>query len=139
MYAVRVLLIAMMMVWVGINTARADLALLMEEPYGTFGAFNPTGHAAVYLDHVCAESLTRLRPCRRVEAGVVISRYHKIGDFDWIAIPLVPYVYAVERQDDVPLTVDKGLEMRLRDTYRRQHLLEIAPNLAEDRLIPHGD
>lgn len=139
MCAVRVLLIATMILWIGIGAARADVALLMEEPYGTFGAFNPTGHAAVYLDHVCAESPTRLRRCRSGEAGVVISRYHKIGNLDWIAIPLVPYLYAVERQEDVPPTVDKGLEMRLRDTYRRQHLLEIAPNLTEDRLIPHGD
>jgi hypothetical protein len=43
--------------------ARADAALLMEEPYGEFGAFNPTGHAAIYLNHICAESPTMLRPC----------------------------------------------------------------------------
>ena len=77
--------------------ARADAALLMEEPYGEFGAFNPTGHAAIYLNHVCAESPTRLRPCRPGEPGAVISRYHKIDGYDWLAIPLVPYFYAVER------------------------------------------
>jgi hypothetical protein len=77
--------------------AHADAALLMEEPYANFGAFNPTGHAAVYLNHICAESPTRLRPCRPGEPGAVISRYHKIDGFDWLAIPLVPYLYAVER------------------------------------------
>jgi hypothetical protein len=109
--------------------ARADAALLMEEPYGEFGAFNPTGHAAVYLNHICAESPTRLRPCRQGEPGAVISRYHKIDGYDWLAIPLVPYLYAVERVEDVPVTADAELEARLRDTYRRDHLLEFAPDV----------
>ena len=90
--------------------ARADAALLMEEPYAEFGAFNPTGHAAIYLNHICAESPTRLRPCRAGEPGAVISRYHKIDGYDWLAIPLVPYLYAVERVEDVP--VDGGCSAR---------------------------
>jgi hypothetical protein len=81
----------------GTVLARADAALLMEEPYGEFGAFNPTGHAAIYLNHICAESPTRLRPCHPGEPGAVISRYHKINGYDWLAIPLVPYLYAVEQ------------------------------------------
>jgi hypothetical protein len=28
--------------------AQADAALLMEEPYGEFGSYNPTGHSAIY-------------------------------------------------------------------------------------------
>jgi hypothetical protein len=110
--------------------ARADAALLMEEPYGDFGAFNPTGHAAIYLNHICAESPTRLRPCRPGEPGAVISRYHKIDGYDWLAIPLVPYLYAVERVEDVPVTVDAELEASLRDRYRRDHLLKFAPDVA---------
>ena len=43
--------------------AHASAALLMEEPYGDFGAMNPTGHAAIYLNHICAASPTRLRAC----------------------------------------------------------------------------
>jgi hypothetical protein len=113
--------------------ARADAALLMEEPYGEFGAFNPTGHAAIYLNHVCAESPTRLRPCRPGEPGAVISRYHKIDGYDWLAIPLVPYLYAVERVDDVPVTADAALEASLRDRYRRDHLLAFAPDVAEGK------
>ena len=109
--------------------ARADAALLMEEPYGEFGAFNPTGHAAIYLSHICAESPTRLRPCRAGEPGAVISRYHKIDGYDWLAIPLVPYLYAVERVEDVPSIADATLEASLRDRYRRQHLLALAPDL----------
>jgi hypothetical protein len=40
----------------GISRALPDAALLMEEPYGEFGFFNPTGHSAVYLNHVCRVS-----------------------------------------------------------------------------------
>jgi hypothetical protein len=108
--------------------AHASVALLMEEPYGRFGAMNPTGHSAVYLNHVCAASPTELRPCQPGESGVVISRYHKIGGLDWVAIPLIPYLYAVEDVSQVPQSVDKTQVNALRDAYRRKHLLELAPS-----------
>lgn len=114
----------------GSMRARADAALLMEEPYGTFGAINPTGHAAVYLNHICAESPTQLRPCHPGEPGAVISRYHKIAGYDWLAIPLVPYLYAVEKVQDVPVTADAALEAKLRNQYRHDHLLAYAPDIA---------
>ena len=140
MGVLRVLLTAAI-IWLltGAMSARADIALLMEEPFGTFGAFNPTGHAAVYLSGVCSESPIRLRPCHPGEAGVVISRYYKIGGFDWIAIPLVPYLYAVERQEDIPVTVDPELEMHLRDAYRRHHLLQITSDASGVDAIPRGN
>jgi hypothetical protein len=100
----------------------------MEEPYGDFGAMNPTGHAAVYFNHICADSPTVLRPCHDGEYGVVISRYHKIDGYDWLAIPLVAYLYAVDSLADVPQTVDKEQVAALRDAYRKQHLLDLAPN-----------
>jgi hypothetical protein len=125
--------VAVMVSAMGGVRARADAALLMEEPYAQFGAFNPTGHAAIYLNHICAESPTRLRPCRPSEPGAVISRYHKIDGYDWLAIPLVPYLYAVERVEDVPATADAELEASLRDRYRRNHLLEYAPDVAEGK------
>jgi hypothetical protein len=108
--------------------AHAAVALLMEEPYGTFGAFNPTGHAAVYLNHICAETPTQLRPCHDGEYGVVISRYHKVDGYDWVAIPLVPYLYAVDSVDEIPPSVDKAQVVQLRDAYRRKHMLAIAPD-----------
>jgi hypothetical protein len=127
---VAVTALAVMVSAMGGMRAKADAALLMEEPYAQFGAFNPTGHAAIYLNHVCAETPTRLRPCRPGEPGAVISRYHKIDGYDWLAIPLVPYLYAVERVEDVPITADAELEASLRDQYRRAHLLELAPDVA---------
>jgi len=119
-------------------TARASVAVLVEEPYGSMVGMNPTGHSAVYLDHVCAESPTKLRPCAAGELGVVISRYKDIGGYDWLAIPLLGYLYAVDSVDDIPATIDKAAEDRLRDAYRREHLLAIAPN-KEDGKAPDGD
>ena len=69
---------------------------------------NPTGHSAVYLNHVCAASPTELRLCQAGESGVVISRYHKISGLDWVAIPLIPYLYAVEDVGQVPQSVDQA-------------------------------
>src|ERR1700677_2000416 len=114
------------------SLGHASSALFMEEPYGAFGAMNPTGHAAVYLNHVCADSPTVLRPCHDGEYGVVISRYHKIDGYDWIAIPLVPYLYAVDSVSDIPATVDKEQSAALRNAYRRAHLLELAPDSKKD-------
>ena len=120
------------------TSGHASVALLMEEPYGDFGAFNPTGHAAVYLNHVCAETPTELRMCRNGEYGVVISRYHKMNGYDWIAMPLIPYLYAVNSVDDVPLTVDKAKVAELRDAYRREYLTALAPDTGEGQ-TPKGE
>ena len=106
----------------------ASVALLMEEPYGKFGAMNPTGHAAIYLNHICADSPIVLRPCHDGEFGVVISRYHKIDGYDWLAIPLTGYLYAVDAPADIPATVDKEQIAALRNAYREQHLMDLAPD-----------
>jgi hypothetical protein len=118
--------------------ARADVALFLEEPHGMFGDMNPTGHAAIYLSNVCADSLTSLRACREGEPGVVISRYHRIGGYDWLAIPLIPYLYAVDSAAEVPHEVDLDDVATLRDQYRRQYLKSVAPN-RPDGSTPPGD
>ena len=58
--------------------------------------FTATGHAAVYLSGVCAESPIVLRKCAPGELGAVISRYDGVHGYDWLAVPLIPYLYAVE-------------------------------------------
>src|ERR1700758_2478797 len=108
--------------------ARADVAVLLEEPYSYDGAFAGTGHAAVYLNRVCAATPTQLRRCEPGEPGVVISRYHRIAGYDWIAIPLYPYLYAVHRAEDIPLFTDAKLEAALRDQYRRTYLEAVVPD-----------
>lgn len=119
-------------------SARADAALLLEEPFGNFGAMNPTGHAAIYLNHVCADTPIHLRPCRPGETGVVISRYHRIDGYDWLAIPLIPYLYAVDRASDIPDTATPKLELKLRDAWRRDHLESIVPDDPKHE-IPRGE
>ena len=111
--------------------AHADATLLLEEPYGHLGAFTATGHAAVYLDRVCAETPVRLRRCNPGETGVVISRYDKVAGYDWIAIPLIPYLYAVEEPEDVPLFVNPKVVAFLRNQYRKTYLEAIAPDLPD--------
>jgi hypothetical protein len=95
----------------------AQATLLLEEPYSYDGTFAGTGHAAVYLSRVCADSPTVLRRCQPGETGVVISRYHNIAGRDWIAIPLITYLYAVNRPEDVPLVADEKLVKFLRHNY----------------------
>jgi hypothetical protein len=92
--------------------------------------FAGTGHAVVYLSGVCATSPVFLHPCAPGETGIVLSRYRGIGGYDWIAIPLLPYLYAVEKQEDIPLYADKKLVAFLRDRYRRDHLETLVPDLA---------
>jgi len=110
--------------WAGASSA----TLLLEEPYGKLGFFTATGHAAVYLSGVCAESPLVLRRCVPGELGVVISRYDGVGGYDWVAIPLIPYLYAVEQPDDIPLFADAKMVNFLRDQYRRKHLEMVAPD-----------
>jgi hypothetical protein len=126
------------LVLAGAAPASASVALLMEEAYGDFGAFSPTGHAAVYLSRVCAASPTELRLCRPGELGVVISRYHKIDGYDWIAVPLVPYLYAVDDPAKVPASVNRSRVAELRDAYRRTHLEALAPDIRRGR-APRGE
>jgi hypothetical protein len=106
----------------------SSATLLLEEPYGKLGFFTATGHAAVYLSGVCAETPLVLRPCAPGELGAVISRYDGVGGYDWVAIPLIPYLYAVEQPEDIPLFVDARMVAFLRDQYRRKHLEAVAPD-----------
>jgi hypothetical protein len=105
-----------------LRNAQGNVALLDEEPYGFFGSINPTGHSAIYLNHVCAESPVRLRRCEGGETGVVISRYSRIRTFDWVAIPLLPYLYAVDRVEDVPVWAESSSVEQLRAEYAEAHL-----------------
>ena len=120
------------------SLACASATLLLEEPYGKLGFFTATGHAAVYLSGVCADTPVVLRRCAPGETGIVLSRYDGVGGYDWVAIPLIPYLYAVERPEDVPLFADAKMVAFLRDRYRRKYLEDIAPD-GEDGETPGGN
>jgi len=121
-----------------ISRAHAGATLFLEEPYSYDGALAGTGHAAVYLSRVCSVSPVILRPCAEGESGVVLSRYDGIAGYDWIAIPLIPYLYAVDRPEAVPLFADAKLVAFLRDQYRRDYLEALAPD-RPDGGTPEGN
>src|SRR5271156_646455 len=116
----------------------AQAALLMEEPFGFFGSLNPTGHTAIYLERVCADSPVHLRMCTDGEPGIVVSRYKGMGGYDWVAIPLVPYLYAVEDPAQVPQKVDEETVERLRAHYREAHLGTFGESLPPGNFINGG-
>lgn len=74
----------------------------------------------------------------RGEAGVVLSRYHRIDGYDWLAIPLIPYLYAVDDPSEIPTTATPRLEIKLRDGWRREHLESIVPDSPKHE-IPRGE
>src|ERR1700687_5059134 len=122
----RVLLSVAVLVLSCASFAGASATLLLEEPYGKLGFFTATGHAAVYLSGVCADTPLVLRRCASGETGIVLARYNGVAGYDWIATPLIPYLYAVERPQDVPLFADAKMVSFLRDRYRRKYLEDIA-------------
>ena len=116
---------------------RAQAALLMEEPYGFFGQLNPTGHDAVYFARICAATPIKLRRCEPGEMGAVIARYSDIAGYDWIAIPLVPYLYSVENPASVPEYVDRNKVALLRNQYHERHLLTLGESVPKGGFL-HG-
>ncbi len=119
--------------------AHAQAALLMEEPYGFFGALNPTGHNAIYFNRICADTPVKLRRCYPGEPGVVIARYQGIDGYDWVAIPLIPYLYAVENPAEVPVHVDRKIVDQLRNRYYERHLINLlGPGVPPGDLIRGG-
>ena len=116
---------------------QAQAALLLEEPYGFFGVINPTGHTAIYFQSICADSPVKLRRCEPGELGSVISRYQGINDYDWVAIPLVPYLYSVEDASEVPERVNRDMVRKMRNRYREAHLQSLGDKVFSGNLV-HG-
>ena len=108
--------------------AHAGVTLFLMEPIKSDGSFAGTGHVAVHLTRVCAASPVALRRCAPGELGAVLNRYKNLAGYDWVAIPLIPYLYAVDKSEDIPLYAEASFVANLRDQYRRDHLQSIAPD-----------
>lgn len=121
----------------GCPAGRAQAALLMEEPYGFFGALNPTGHTAIYFARICADTPVKLRRCRPDEYGSVIARYQGIAGYDWVAMPLVPYLYSVEDIAQAPQHVNRATVLRLRNRYHERHMGMLADDVFAGNIV-HG-
>src|ERR1700759_4439559 len=95
----------------------ASMTMLLSEPFGSFGAMMPVGHAGIYLDHVCADTPVHLRLCRPGATGVVLSRYHRVANIDWLAIPVMPFLYGVDDPGEVPGFMTLPREAEIREQY----------------------
>lgn len=104
---------------------QAQAALLLEGADGIARAFDPTGHDAIYFSRICAASPMRLRRCRPGELGSVIARYEGIGGYDWLAMPVIPYLYSLDNPADVPARVNHETVQALRLSYHDAHLLSL--------------
>ncbi len=118
--------------------SRAQAGFLMENADGISRAFDPTGHDAVYFARICAASPTRLRRCAPGELGVVISRYKGIAGYDWLVVPLIPYLYSVEDPSAVPTRVDHEIVHNLRQRYHEAHLMSLGGDVPEGGRIQRG-
>jgi hypothetical protein len=112
--------------------------LLMEEPYGFFGTLLPIGHSAIYLDQVCAETPLVLRRCRAGEQGAVITRNAGIAGYDWVAIPIIPYLYSVENSSEIPSHADRKAVWKIRNRYHESHLRSLGDNVTAGNFIRGG-
>jgi hypothetical protein len=117
---------------------RAALTVLVGEPFGSYGTMMPLGHTAIYLDRVCADGPLHVRMCEAGEQpGVVLARYHAIGRYDWLAVPVTEFLYATERVEDVPQYATPEVLWELRERYRQQYLRSIVPDGTQG--VEHGD
>src|SRR6201987_140558 len=131
-------LILMGLLAFGASRAGAQVTLLMEEPYGFFGTINPTGHTAIYFSRICAETPVQVRRCRPDEQGSVIARYQGINGYDWVAMPLIPYLFSVDDISKVPSRADKATVHRLRMRYHEDHLENLGGDGFEGNLVRGG-
>lgn len=114
------------------SAAHASLAVLVGEPFGNFGTMMPVGHTAIYLDHLCADGPLKLRECLPGEPeGVVLARYHRVGQLDWIASPVLEFLYATDNPATVPRFVTPELAWDLRRQYRQRFLQALIPDGTE--------
>jgi hypothetical protein len=122
------------------TAARADVSLLVLEAMGVAGEYTGSGHTAVYLSNVCLETPERVRLCGPEERGIVISSYPALvlgKDYEWFATPLIPFLYGVEEERDVPVYANAEIRRFLRENYRRNNLSHVVPG-NEDGTMPEG-
>jgi hypothetical protein len=62
---------------------------------------------------------------------VAIARYDLIGDYDWVASPIMEFLYGVDRPDEVPAYVTPKLAWELRQSYRHRYMQAFIPDGAE--------
>jgi hypothetical protein len=105
--------------------AASQGALLLQDADGAAKVFSPLGHESMYFARICAASPTKLRRCQPGEMGVEIGRHRGIAGYDWIAMPLIPYLYSVDDASQVPEHVNQESIRDLRVKYHDAHLTNL--------------
>ena len=108
------------------SVARADISLLVLEAVGVAGEYTGSGHTAIYLSNICADGPIRLMMCGEGGNGVVITSYPSFvegSNYQWMAVPLTPYLYGVEEETDIPLYANGEIRNFLREAFRRNYLM----------------
>jgi hypothetical protein len=104
----------------------ADVGVVLNESLDTsLARITGSGHSAVYLSRVCAETPVKLRLCRPGEEGSVISNYTTLGEdqpFEWNVAPLSIYLYGVEDPRHRPLFGSEKVKHALEERYREKYL-----------------
>ena len=119
--------------------AEASLAVFVGEPFGRFGTMMPLGHTAIYLDRVCADGPLKVRMCGPNETnGVVLARYAALGQYDWMATPIMDFLYATDRPEDVPNYATPEVVWQMREAYRERHLRTVVPDGQEGTFYGDG-
>ncbi|MBL8208152.1 MAG: hypothetical protein JNM09_28220, partial [Blastocatellia bacterium] len=94
------------------------------------GESTAAGHAAIYLSNICSDDGLQLRACRLGESGVVLATYPQLGtnsNYEWLALPLLPYLYGVEQEQEIPLYTNGEMRTLLREKYRRERWSHLVP------------
>jgi hypothetical protein len=111
------------------RSASASLGVLVGEPFGSFGTMMPLGHTAIYLNHVCPDGPLKVRLCRQGEPqGVVLARYHAIGQYDWLATSVLDFLYATQNTSEVPPYATPEAVWAMRERYRERFLRAVVPD-----------
>lgn len=110
--------------------------MFLLEALGISGEASSAGHVSIYFSNICADTPVQLRICRPGEMGIVIAAYPEFGTdkaYDWIAVPLLPFLYGVENERNIPIYVNGEVRTLMRETYRRNFLRGIIPDKAAGR------
>jgi hypothetical protein len=109
--------------------AHASITVLVGEPFGSFGTMMPVGHTSIYLDHVCADGPLKVRLCGDDEPqGVVLARYRAMGQYDWLATPIMDFLYATQDPSEIPSYATPGVIWAMRERYRERFLGGVVPD-----------
>ena len=118
--------LAFLVVCMSCSRAYGDVGVVLNESLNTSVArITGSGHSAVYLSRVCADSPVKLRLCRPGEQGSVISNYTTLGEdqpFEWNVVPLSVYLYGVEDLRYQPLLGSRRIKYVLEERYREKYL-----------------